>query len=135
MGRARSKLSKHNSYYIPENRYRELFYFAKQYGNMKAELAELHQLYPTQALVCVKHDYYDVMPDIIDKATRLADKIEMIEECAYQADAELWTWLLVGVTTGQSYDYLATTMMMPASKQLYYERYHKFFYLLSLRRN
>lgn len=135
MGRARSKLSKRNKYYISENRYKELLYFARQYAVMRLELADLRNAYPTQALVRVKQEHYDPMPDLVDRATRLADKIELIEECAYQADPDLWTWILTGVTTGKSYDYLSMHMNMPASKELYYDRYHKFFYLLSLRKD
>ncbi len=134
MGRPRSELSKKNKYYICPDRYKELLYFARQYISMKAELTRLRASYPVAPQVSVQHDISNPVPAIVESVAKLADQIAMIEECAYDADPDLWKWILTGITTGKSYEYLNLMMGMPASKDLYYDRYHRFFWLLDAKR-
>lgn len=58
------------------------------------------------------------------------ERIELIERIAEEADKDLRDYILKGVTEGLSYTYLRTKMNMPCSRDMYYDRYRKFFWLL-----
>lgn len=62
----------------------------------------------------------------------LSKKIELIEQTAISADAELYQYILKGVTSREAgYNYLSMVMGIPCSKNKYYDRVRKFYYLLS----
>lgn len=64
----------------------------------------------------------------------LTEKMRLIEETVKEAGHDIYKWLLIGVTANKSYDFLAQKMHMPMSRSAYYERYRKYFYLLSKKR-
>lgn len=70
----------------------------------------------------------------IDKAYYL-EKIDLIEETAMETDSSLYPYILKGITEGLLCTYLKTKMNMPCGKDMYYDRYRKFFWLLSNKRN
>ena len=59
----------------------------------------------------------------------------MIEHTARQADPELADYILKGVTEGLSYDIIKARMNVPCCKDVYYDKYRKFFWLLNKVRN
>lgn len=131
----RSELSKKNKYYISKHRYYELKHFCLQYPEWKEEYARL--------VLEIGADGYilDGMPkgsDKLDrtyeKAVKLAqikEKIRMVDDAAISVDPDIWRYLLKAVTEGYSFTYLKTVMNIPCEKDMYYDRYRKFFYLLS----
>lgn len=133
MKNQRSELSVKNRYYIPRLRYLELKNFALQYPTWKLarsyindieahsySLRNVSSLSPTELIATKKAEY--------DR------KIEMIESAAYEADPSIASWILEGVTHGYSYDYLSLKINMPAGRELYYDRYRKFFWILDKKR-
>ena len=58
----------------------------------------------------------------------------MVERAAQEADSELAAYILEAVTEGHSYENLKTRLNIPCSKDVYYDRYRKFFWLLSMER-
>ena len=50
---------------------------------------------------------------------------------AKEADEYLYEYILKEITEGISYTYLKTAMKIPCGKDMYYDRYRKFFWLLS----
>lgn len=62
-------------------------------------------------------------------------RIKLIEETAADADDELYTYILRAVTEGLSYTYLKTKLNIPCSRNTYYDRYRRFFWLLSKSRD
>jgi hypothetical protein len=48
-----------------------------------------------------------------------------------EADKDLYLYLLKAVTEGLSYTHLKTKLDIPCGKDMYYDRYRKFFWLLS----
>ena len=68
------------------------------------------------------------------RVSYLNEMIGLIENTAKEAGDDIYKWLLIGVTSDRSYDFLSQRMGMPASKDLYYKRYRKYFYLLSKKR-
>lgn len=63
------------------------------------------------------------------------EKIELIENTAKEADKYLYDYILRAVTEGLSYTYLKTILKMPCGRDLYYDRYRRFFWLLDESRN
>ena len=73
--------------------------------------------------------------DQLEYTRNLIDKIQMVESCAYQADSELHEYLLRGVTEARTFENLKARLDIPCSRNTYYDRYRKFFWLLSAARN
>lgn len=66
-------------------------------------------------------------------ALRRADYIErirLIERIADETDELLCDYILKAVTEGLSYTHLRTKMGMPCGRDMYYDRYRRFFWLL-----
>jgi len=62
------------------------------------------------------------------------DRIEMIEEAVLETDKYLFKYILKAVTEGHSYTYLKTRLDIPCSRDMYYDCYRKFFWILSQKR-
>ena len=61
----------------------------------------------------------------------LAERLDMITRNAEQADPELSRYILLGVTKGWAYGTLKARLEIPCSKDTYYDRYRRFFWLLN----
>jgi hypothetical protein len=66
--------------------------------------------------------------------TYYMDRIELIESIAMRTDKYLHKYILKAVTEGLSYTQLKMMMDIPCGKDMYYDRYRKFFWLLSQER-
>ena len=60
-----------------------------------------------------------------------AERIDLIEKIAKEADKYLYEYILRAVTEGLSYTYLKSRLKIPCSRDMYYDRYRRFFWLLS----
>lgn len=127
------ELSKKNKYWIPKHRYYELKHYCLQYprwwklyNSLEIKMAEHSGIRagelgnPTEKLALIRAECKKAM--------------ELVERCASEAFPELGKALLLGVTEGWSYDILQARVQLPCSKDMYYEHYRKFFYILSQRR-
>lgn len=131
MDKVRKRDMKLSDYNISRAKYNELKYFCMQYEEKKQEL---HKGYGLGAVV------NDGMPKgnlagnptervAIQNAMLQAD-IELIEQTAMEADADIYQWLLKNVTEGTPYEWLN----VPAGRRQFYESRRYFFYLLSQKR-
>jgi hypothetical protein len=64
-----------------------------------------------------------------------SERIQLIEKTAMDADKFLYTYILRAVTEELSYTYLKTKLKIPCGRDMYYDRYRRFFWLLNLARN
>ena len=128
--RVRIKISKSNPYYISPHRYLELRHFCLQYDEWKKRLAEIVEL-PSESYLYLERD---VTGNVASLRAELKKRIELVEWCAKNADAFIGGYILEAVTKDLSYNTLWTKYRIPASKDLYFNRYHKFFWLLDSRR-
>lgn len=128
----RPAISKKNKYWIDKHRHYELKHFCLQYPTWKREYVESST--PTTSVL-------DRMPSgnlpgdptgrrAIAKA-RYSERIKMIEKAAMEADQYLYTYILKAVTEDLSYTYLKSRLEIPCSRDMYYDRYRRFFWLLS----
>lgn len=125
----RARLSIKNKYYIDTHRYYELKHFCLQYHSWKQEYYELDGLtnYKDKDKI---EDHKDPTYDIAEKRLLCFDKMKVVEQTAIAADANISDYILKGVTEGRSYNYLKTVLNIPCGKDLYYDRYRRFFWLL-----
>jgi hypothetical protein len=133
----RPELSIKNKYYIDKHRHYELKHFCLQYPDWKKSYTELDT--SNVGLSSFENTPSGNLPGdptarrALAKA-QLTERIEMVESIAREADHYLWQYILKAVTENLSYTYLKTKLGIPCGKDMYYDRYRKFFWLLSAAR-
>lgn len=134
----RAEISEKNKYYIDKHRYYELKHFCLQYNEWKKAYAS----YSESVIFTSRFEQFspsDMPGDLTAKyAIRQAEyatKIKMIEEAAMEAEPALYKYILKAVTEDLSYPYLKTKMNIPCGRDMYYDRYRRFFWILSNSRN
>lgn len=60
-----------------------------------------------------------------------SERIKLIEKIAMEADRYLHKYILKAVTEELSFTYLKSKLGIPCGRDMYYDRYRKFFWLLS----
>lgn len=134
----RPKISEKNKYYIDKHRYYELKHFCLQYNEWKKAYADCNDSVIFASNI-ERESSSNVPSDITAKyamkCAYYAEKIKLIEQVAMDADEFLYAYIIRGVTEGLSYTYLKTKLEMPCGRDMYYDRYRKFFWLLSQARN
>lgn len=130
----RPEISVKNKYWINKHRHYELKHFCLQYNEWKKAYAACNE-----AIIFASE--FDRMPSsnipsdptakYAIKKAQYAEKIKLIERIAMEADDFLYPYILKAVTEGLAYTYLKTRLDIPCGKDMYYDRYRKFFWLLS----
>lgn len=134
----RPELSQKNKYWIDKHRYYELKHFCLQYGEWKKKYADLLDF----SISTYSFDrfgsaggYSDLTAKYAMEKAGYAEKIKIVEQSAIEADSDLYPYILKAVTEDLSYTYLRTTLDIPCSRDMYYDRYRRFFWLLSKSRD
>ena len=130
------ELSEKNPYYISKHRYYELLHFCRQYTEYQLEKERIINTWVRPSLQPELNP--NIHTDHCEKwAIKLADvddKIQLIEETAVDADEQLSGYILMAVTSGLGYDTLNARYNVPCSRNTFYDRYRKFFWILDQRR-
>lgn len=134
----RPELSENNKYWISKHRYYELKHFCLQYPLWKSSYAAFDD--SGIPLSMIENVPTSNMPgDPTGKRAIMKayykEKIKLIENVAYESDQYLYEYLLKAVTEGLSYTYLRTKLDIPCGRDMYYDRYRRFFWLLSKARD
>ena len=130
----RAEVSIKNKYHITKHRHYELKHYCLQYPTWKkAYLDCLDQDIPMSMVEGVQDPGGVYDPTSTRAVTRAyySNKMQTIEQTAKDADKYLWQYILKAVTEGLSYTYLKTKLDIPCGKDMYYDRYRRFFWLLS----
>lgn len=134
----RPELSPKNKYYINKHRHYELKHFCLQYPEWKREYAALDDPSITSSAV-EKMPSTNIPGDPTSKfamrKVHYLEKIKLIEKIAMEADQYLYKYILKAVTEELSFTYLKSRLEIPCSRDMYYDRYRRFFWLLSEARN
>lgn len=132
----RPEISKKNKYWIDKNRHYELKYFCLQYPIWKKEILNLHKSRSSSIVERMPSGNLpgDPTGDYVTTKLYYSNKIDLIERVAREADGYLYKYILKAVTEGYSYVYLKSRLKIPCSRDVYYDRYRKFFWLLSQER-
>ena len=123
-----------NRYYIDKHRHYELKHFCLQYPKWKkAYLDSLDVDVPLSMIdgSQVTEGVYDPKSSRALTRAYYSKRMQMLEQVAKDADKYLWFYILKAVTEGLSYTYLRTKLDIPCGKDMYYDRYRRFFWLLS----
>ena len=130
----RPEISEKNKYWIDKHRHYELKHFCLQYPEWK-------RIYTTLNNANIPLSMLDRVPtsnipgDPTAKRalikTYYAERIKLIEKVALESDIYLHDYILKAVTEGLSYTYLKTRLNIPCGRDMYYDRYRKFFWILS----
>jgi len=122
--KVRTSLSKKSKYYISKNRRLELKYFCLQYKEWKEYLKDYYLRYGTS-------EFSDPTAEEAMLRTIYIYNIDLVTQISKIAGGEISEYLFKAVTEDLSFVNLKTVLNIPCSKDYYYERYHKFWYLLS----
>ena len=134
----RPEISTKNKYYIDKHRYYELKHFCLQYLSWKRTYRALEELSITSSLIDhipSGNTHGDLTAKYAIRKAHYSERINLIEKTAMDADEDLYVYILKAVTEGLSYTYLKTKLEIPCGRDMYYDRYRKFFWLLSNSRN
>ena len=132
MPKVRSEMSPNNKWWISKHRFLELYHYCLQYKEWKDEY---------ESLDGKKSINYDGMPhgtntgdptyDLAVRRVELKNKIQMVQMTSHETDIALQKYILEGVTNeNATFEYLYFKMGMPCSRNTYYERRKKFYWLL-----
>lgn len=133
----RSEVSKKNKYWLEKHRYYELKHFCLQYPGWKIMVSALDGLAkrPDGFIFPKRLGYSDPTAKHAIARSSYSDRINIVEKAAWQANRELSSYILEGATKGLSYDVLKARLDVPCCKDVYYELYRKFFWLLDKERD
>lgn len=133
----KSELSKSSKYFVEKHRYYELKHFCLQYPTWRKIYSELdgmksskHDTTPSKNALPV-----DTTAQAAELRLHYLEKMETVEQSARESDPDLAIYILKAVTEELSYDYLKSKLEIPCSRGTYYDRYRRFFWLLSKRKN
>lgn len=130
----RADLSTKNRYWISKHRFYELKHFCLQYPEWRREYLAAdpmaHEFEAGEKLAGTNR--------VSDSTARCAEiriecskNMNLIKDCCRVADPYLADYIFKAVTSNLGYTYLKSKLDMPCSKDMYYDRYHKFFWCLS----
>ena len=129
----RPETSLKNKYWIDRHRYYELKHFCLQYPLWKQKVAtynSLNQSKPKDAVSSATGKHSSPVEAAAEAREVYLNNIHKVEQAAMEADVVLENYILKGVTEGMSYDALKARLAIPCSKDVYYNLYRRFFWLL-----
>lgn len=133
----RPELSEKNPYWIEKHRYYELKHFCLQYPIWQKQYSlisntrsnETYSLTPI-----ANQSFYDSTGETAVDRTYYSLRIELLEKVTKETDDVIGNYILKGVTEGWSYDILKARLNIPCCKDIYYDLYRRFFWLLDKER-
>ena len=138
MSNVKSELSKKNKYWIDKHRYYELKHFCLQYPCWKVAYNSIDGLEALKNEIGGASQYsrsnYNPTEKYASMRLYLAEKMELIEQCCLDTDPVIGNYILKAVTKGLSYDTLRMQYDIPCCRDIYYDLYRKFFWILSQRK-
>ena len=133
----RAELSEKNAYWIEKHRYYELKHFCLQYPIWKKAYTALdgtNTKTMNLAMRVITNNIDDPTSRYAIARAYYADRMNMLERVANFTNPELAKYLLKGITEGWSYDILKARLNIPCCKDIYYDLYRRFFWLLDKER-
>lgn len=136
--RIRPVISEKNKYWIDKHRHYELKHFCLQYPSWKKTYSEFDD--ESVSLSMIERVPTSNLPgDPTAKRAMMkslySERIDLVEKIARETDEYLWGYILKAVTENLSYTYLKSRLDIPCGRDMYYDRYRRFFWLLSEARN
>ena len=134
----RPEVSEKNKYWIDKHRHYELKHFCLQYPEWKKAYSEFSDVNIPLSMID-KIPTSNMPGDPTAKRAMMrayySDKIALIEKVALETDTYLHSYILKAVTEGLSFTHLKTKLNIPCGRDMYYDRYRRFFWLLNKARD
>ena len=130
----RPEISEKNKYWIDKHRHYELKHFCLQYPGWKQAYADFSDMsLPLSMIERVPTSNLPGDPTAKRAMMRAyySERIDLIEKAARDADEYLYDYILKGVTENVSYTHLRAKCGIPCSRDVYYNKYRRFFWLLN----
>lgn len=134
----RPEISENSKYWISKHRHYELKHFCLQYPIWKREVLNIYDSGKSSSIIerlPSSNLPKDPVANRIITKMYYDERIKLIERIARETDGYLYNYILKAVTEGYSYVYLKSRLKIPCSRDVYYDRYRRFFWLLSQERN
>ena len=136
--RIRAEISEKSKYWISKHRHYELKHFCLQYPSWKKAYREALNS-NIIAAAAKPHIGGETVADLTAryamKRAWYGDRIQLVEKAAREADETIYFYILKAVTEGLSYTNLKSRYDIPCGKDMYYDRYRRFFWLLNKARD
>lgn len=128
----RAEISEKNKYWIDKHRHYELKHFCLQYPSWKRAYIELDGFNGrSDESYSRSSTPGDPTSKVVEMRDLYLERMDLVRRTAFEADPELATYIFRAVTEGLSYTYLRTKLAIPCGRDMYYDRYRRFFWLLS----
>lgn len=133
----RPEVSRRNPYWISKYRHYELKRFCLQYPTWKQTYAALSELGASSVWgrIPSSNTPSDPTAKCAIKRIYYLERISLIEKTAKDAGEELQDYILKAVTEDLSYSYMKARLNIPCGRDMFYERYRRFFWLLDKSRD
>lgn len=119
---------------IEKHRYYELKHFCLQYPGWKRDYMALDGLkkQPHDLSLLVRTNVIsDPTARCAEAKLFYSERMELVERVAYETDRDLHSYILKAVTEGLSFETLKTQTDIPCCRDVYYDLYRRFFWLLN----
>ena len=131
----RPEISRRSPYWISKHRYYELKHFCLQYPEWRYLYMSLDSISENNPSgISDKNKVSDPVHGAVEQRLYLRQNMDLIENCCNEADPIIGRYIFMAVTNGFSFVQLQMQHNIPCGKDMYYDRYRKFFYLLSVRK-
>lgn len=129
----RPEISEKNKYWIDKHRHYELKHFCLQYPMWKRVYSEFDGFKgrTNETVYSRVSTPGDPTATCAETRSLYLERMDLVRRIAFEADPDLATYIFRAVTEGLSYTYLKTRLAIPCGKDMYYDRYRRFFWLLS----
>ena len=132
----RPNISGKNQYWIDRHRYYELKHFCLQYPSWNDKYTSISALaaHPMDKEKLHISDISDTTEKIAAVKMKYGSLIGMVDSAAYETDKDLAYYITKAVTEGLSYETLKLRYNIPCCRDVYYNLYRRFFWILSEKR-
>lgn len=137
MSNIKAEVSKKNKYWISRHKFYELKHFCLQYKEYRELYLDLSIPGKVEAYARERNKYETSDPtvDLVIRRDKYKQNMHLIEQTAVLTDPDLTNYIFRAVTEGKSYTWFEMQEQgIPCSRDTFYDRYRRFFWLLSKKR-
>lgn len=129
----RPEISESNEYHISKHRYYELKHFCLQYREWKRLSNKASEAVgSTEETRHAEGTHSNPTYTLAVDRMLYRSRIDLVETAASLADPDIAPYILEAVTEGLSYPQLKARLDVPCGKDMFYDRYRRFFSILDL---
>lgn len=130
MPKIKAELSPRNPYRLSKHRQYELMHFCLQYPEWKRSLANL-EMRVSCSYGPEKGPKMDrPLEELVIKRDGYRRLIEMVENAAKATDDQIGKYILKAVTEGLSFETVKMRYSVPCERDMWYDRWRKFYWVL-----